>query len=274
MRLSISAVVLCLLSGCLDEVHGIREPPPPDPRSVIAFEATVPSPARAVCYAVTTVDATGRTWLAVGDPAARFATLAEAEASGQLCGAEVVAPCGAGLEHEAEAVITGLYTEDGNALPTTDYANPCAASGDCQLTFACNAGVDTRVEFNILLTPDAKQGFFDIAVDAEPREGITELCIALSLESGDGEIVWHRPHLCSSEHGVGASLTIIGTCDAEAPANKVHLWIESITSTDPDAKLVNPCPAEGYDRSKSCVVETTCIQNSDVLVEFEPQLAR
>lgn len=268
MRLFIGAGVLCLVSACLDE--GER----PQAKSVFTIHADAPG--AWLCYVLTSVDATGKTWLAEGNPAASLPTRDAAVAAGQFCarGEGVhIAPCGPGLEHEVTLTITGAYVEDGTALAPEEFANPCPGDS-CHLSFTCAADVDTHVDFHVAIMPVAKQGFFDISVVSEARHDISEMCVTLAVESGDGELTWRMDHLCTSQYGGGGSLTYIGTCDADAPTAKVRLWIESITSADPAAQFVNPCPAEGYDVDKACTLEATCDDNEDVTVEFELTLSQ
>lgn len=136
--------------------------------------------------------------------------------------------------------------------------------------------MDTEVDFNLTLVRDSSQGFFDIFVDPRADDDISELCIAISVEAGDGSITWHQSNLCSSRYGTSSgAVGYVGSCDADAPRAKVHYWIESIRGVDPEARFVNPCPADGgYDLARSCSVEATCIENNDVVVRAEPQLTR
>jgi hypothetical protein len=253
----VSVGVMALLTACDDDG--------PASRSVIKV-ADLMSPTR---------DANDKTWIAAGDPSKRFATLAEAKAAGQVCGQAVerVGACGAGLQHHAQVVLTGAYLEDGAAVDADSFVNPCAGAGDCMLPFVCEPGVDTTVEFNLTVTRDARQGFLDIAVSPRATQALSELCVSIAAEDGEGVTTWLEQNICSTEFGNGAGdITYIKVCNSEAPATKVHLWIESLTGVDPGAAFINPCPAEGHDRAKACTVAATCVENGDVLVEFELEL--
>ncbi len=50
-------------------------------------------------------------------------------------------------------------------LPVDSYANPCPAGAPCTQTAVCKENADVKITFDIAIMRDAKQGFFDIAVN-------------------------------------------------------------------------------------------------------------
>ncbi len=66
-------------------------------------------------------------------------------------------------------MIGGLCSSDAQCVaevPVTTWEDPCGDQG-CTLHFDCNENEDTLVEFNFTVMRDAKQGFFDVAVNFE-----------------------------------------------------------------------------------------------------------
>lgn len=117
----------------------------------------------------------------------------------------------------------------------------------------------------------ATQGFFDIGVNSESTVELIDVCFTIAVEGGDGESVWEQSACSNSRYGNGSGgdITYIGVCDSTSPnTNTVRLWIDAITTADPGVQLQNPCPGEGHQPDKACTLTASCIEDMDVLVEF------
>ena len=129
--------------------------------------------------------------------------------------------------------------------------------------------------------PMARQGFFDIAVDAAPPADVEDLCFAMRVVNELGEGIWSEARVCSSEHGNGrgGDVTFVHVCDATTATNTITLWVHEPANTLPGdpgqpARWNNPCPAptiggDPFDWSGGCVRAAPCSENMDTLVRFD-----
>ena len=132
--------------------------------------------------------------------------------------------------------------------------------------------LETAGEPETLVT-DAKQGFVDAAVNTNSAHELSDLCVTIEVSNGAGELVSWRA-VCSSEAGNGSGdLTYVLTCDSSSPRTTVRVWIDSITTATPGLQLRNPCPGEGHDPDLACALEVLCIEDEDVAVTFDLNLA-
>ena len=119
--------------------------------------------------------------------------------------------------------------------------------------------------------------------------GIADVCYGLTVFNGNPanapDTVWSLENVCSTQYGnsTGGDITYIGTCDADSGENNyVQLILESIEDDNGDILLdqntvlpggdsdfINPCANDG-----DCVLNFPCVENEDVLVEFNISVMR
>ena len=121
------------------------------------------------CYDLAVENGLGQPVWSRGNPALAFpgdtATLCST-AFGNGPGGDItyIGPCDASQpNHEVALVLDGLYATGGAAL--TDFENPCPSDDPCLLPAVCQPNGDTPVNFNLTVLRDARQGFFDVAVN-------------------------------------------------------------------------------------------------------------
>jgi hypothetical protein len=86
---------------------------------------------------------------------------------------------------------------------------------------------------------------------------VTDVTYTLTLRNGDGDLVWVKENLRSSEYGTGdGSLTYIGTCDPATAPNTLELVIVDLyegAAVIPVTEYENPCPI-----SEPCILPANC----------------
>lgn len=285
MRLPlVLAPILVLTAGCLDARDGQRVADPTTLRVELAVSTR--DLVRTLCYSVTLTPEAAEARTVSGDPARVFGTLAEAEAAGALCvrrvdpvsdvrlvGSLTVAcePGAASVRvHEA-----GAFDEDGVALDALDIA--LSPEWGASEEVACVDGEERRVGFELVKETKHQQGFVDIGVWWAPPAKVAEVCYAMRVTNGGGELVWSKRELCTAAYGGGVgSFMFVGTCDSRAPTNIVTLWMSGVFDAD-GARLpdeARPCAQGVLDGdpttwSGGCAREVTCMHNRDVPVEFD-----
>lgn len=115
----------------------------------------------------------------------------------------------------------------------SDYYNPCDGPGDCQLDFFCQENEDVRVEFNITIMRNARQGFFDVAVNFEDI-----FCAAkIDCTYDDPADTWINllfgaPAAITDPNGRGPTMVIGFACtsgfDVDTPPD-TYLYMDDIT---------------------------------------------
>lgn len=79
-----------------------------------------------------------------------------------------VGPCDAGVPQDnvVSVVLQNLY-DDNSTTPMgmDEYVNPCPADRPCRRSATCLENADVLVNFDITVLRDARQGFFDVAVN-------------------------------------------------------------------------------------------------------------
>jgi len=144
---------------------------------------------------------------------------------------------------------------------------------------------------------DAAGPGFAIAVAPLTLPGVTDTCYRLTVTNGPnrtGDIVWQRTNVCADLFGdVVGSIAYIGPCDADVPTlSSVTLELLDLkTGATPtpiaDVEYGNPCgeiadwstlagrdtllPGEDFG---PCTVNKQCLENADVLVEFNITVMR
>ena len=112
-----------------------------------------------------------------------------------------------------------------------------------------------------------------LAVDVAPLNlaGVTNAEYTLAVTNGPngtGETVWTKA-LSSNQYGDGAgSLSYVGPCDAATGTNTVTLTLTALYDTNglvPVGSYMNPTPISR---------QMTCVENTDVPVQFDITLAR
>ncbi|MFO0747360.1 MAG: hypothetical protein U1F43_17085 [Myxococcota bacterium] len=113
---------------------------------------------------------------------------------------------------------------------------------------------------------------FAIAVAPLELPGIVEATFDLSVENGDGQVVWSATGLTSTHYGSGrGDLSYVGTCDPSAQPNRVLLDVVSIEDDQGplgDDAWVDPT------RDGPLVIERDCVENADVPVTFDLTILR
>lgn len=159
------------------------------------------------------------------------------------------------------------------ALPLAFAACLDAGAADAGLD-ADSAGGDS---VQITVMNPTKQGFVDVELSISPPPGAAEVCYALRVTNGAGELYWAMASLCSSRYGDGpnGSVFYVGPCDAEAAENTVTAWVLPPEGADLSA-WTNPCPAPAAldaDAPASwtggCARTWTCEHATDHFVAFE-----
>ncbi|MBL8788107.1 MAG: hypothetical protein JNJ59_24655 [Deltaproteobacteria bacterium] len=146
---------------------------------------------------------------------------------------------------------------DPGTLAVSEYQNPCKASKPCLLERPCRENADTLVEFNITIMRDAKQGFFDIAVNFEDIFCSAKLdCVPELL---------HRP---GGERDLTAVLGFACTSGAET-----CLYADSITLTcDNGSWTIDPSQGPGNITENSPVLFAAATYEGDeAFTAFEKQ---
>ncbi len=286
MRLALALpLIVGFVSGCLESREGQLVADPGTLR--IAIATTTAPLVRTVCYSVTVTTENGATPSIHGAPTRLFDTVAEAEQAGAICGRRLdpvndltlrgtlTIPCEAG-DGTVAVDPSGAFDEDGLLLGDEDVL-PESYLGD-SLPFTCVAETETLVSFDLTLWVQARQGFFDIAVNGAPPDGASAVCYAVRVSNGDGVVVWADPGICSNEYGDGrgGGITYIGQCDDRAPEHVVTLWTTSVLDGDGNVLSDPPGPCTEGNRegdpltwTGGCAREVTCIENTDVAVPFD-----
>jgi len=136
---------------------------------------------------------------------------------------------------------------------------------------------------------------FKVAVAPLTLDGVTDTCYRVTVTNGPdrtGDIVWQED-LCADQFGDGVgSLAYVGPCDADVTTdNSVTLELLDLKSgTTPtpidDDEYANPCGeiadwagdrttlASGEDQYGPCTQNRACVENADVLVEFNVTVMR
>jgi len=124
--------------------------------------------------------------------------------------------------------------------------------------------------------PAGPEGRVAISVAPLSLPGVSDATYTLTVDNGDGDLVWTR-QITSSAYGDGAgSVSYVGTCDASdgVADNTISLVLESLT-VDGGAALTagvdfaNPAPADD-----PVELVRTCVADQDVAVDFEITVAR
>ncbi len=157
-------------------------------------------------------------------------------------------------------------------------------------------------------TPDEPGRKMEISVSPLTLPNVLDACYTLEVHNDAGALVWSQEHVCSSQFGNGlGAITYIGPCDATdndetaGTHNTVTLALENLyTQTADPADLTagaiaddewdNPCG--GYfdgspvdpdsddvagpnaDGHGPCQLVYECLENEDVLVEFNLTIMR
>lgn len=99
--------------------------------------------------------------------------------------------------------------------------------------------------------------------------GVTQAVYRVTVANEDGDVVWTRDDLTSTQYGDGrGSLSYVGTCDASSAKNTVTLVLSSLEADGSpltQADYVNPGPLTR---------EVTCLDNQDVAVTFDLTILR
>lgn len=303
MRLLLGSFSICLLAtpACLDGGGKKASERPASTVRLRVADLTLPDGFGCYAFRASTSDAdpASEPWLSIGTLAAKTSR-SEALAAGDECEmpettgpAEVVRDCEANTTNIVNLVVTSLSKSDGSGLvPGDDYENPCTAAIPCNLEFECAAGVETLVEFNLSIMRSPNQGFFDISVNGMWGEdfGMSPhrftACYAMRVDSGvpTDPMVWGETEICADQYGDNqATVTYIGTCNAEAPDHTVTLWLQDLefdpSVPEAERNYVNPCPVPDDSSGDistwpgGCTLQATCRENDDVVVEFNLQLA-
>ena len=129
--------------------------------------------------------------------------------------------------------------------------------------------------------PTGPQVKIDVAALSLP--GIDEACFGITVFNGvpgdpGTDTVWSNGDVCSVQYGNGqGDITYIGPCDAGVTENNyIQLVLntlevdgEELSETGSPADFVNPCADPG-----DCVLDFECLENADVLVEFNLTVMR
>jgi len=142
-----------------------------------------------------------------------------------------VGPCDAQAPNDQNVVeieLVDLYTGDpAVALASGEYRNPCQVGrGQCKLSVACEENADAEAVFNLTIMRDAKQGFFDIAVNFDDifcSAKVDCLTQPLVLDPITGER--------------GPSIVMTGACTAGNGQNTVLHRSDVVISCDDDANV-------------------------------------
>lgn len=274
-----------LVAGCLDASSAPEE----TPSTVRIRVPQLNSLGGLGCFSVTGVSTDDVTWLTQGttDPKE---TRASAMAAGDFCEtttqhAQLVTACPPGQGHELALTLTGLFDADGAAVETA-FQSPCTEESPCTLSFDCVEGVETTVDFNLVIMPNSNQGFFDISAALPEEHRFGETCFVFRVVKGEagGELVSASDIVCSSEYGGGSgATTYIMPCNADAPENTLTVWLERAVfrSGVADPSFVNPCPVPA-DAATSpveawtggCNVKAACLENQDTPIKYELDATR
>ncbi len=149
----LAAAAAVLLASCGDPSSGA-------PQVRVGVQAlTLPGVTNAV-YDITVLNDTGDVvW------SRRVDSVAYGDGRGSLT---YVGPCDA-QDNDGDGTalnVVQLWVVDLPPLRSTDWVNP-TANGPLVQTLECQENADTRVDFQIAILREAKQGFFDIMVDFE-----------------------------------------------------------------------------------------------------------
>lgn len=167
--LSLLLSTVCTLAAACGERHPANE----RPALTIAVAPLMLSGLEDVCYELTVLaEDLQPVWSEAPLCADRFGDLTSAISYVGTCDASDPNQDGVA---EATVVlrILGLYGPDGadpgdDPDPLTDWRNPCApphAANGCRVVTRCRDNADNLVTFDLTVMRDAKQGFFDVAVN-------------------------------------------------------------------------------------------------------------
>lgn len=241
------------------------------------------------CFSVTGVSPEGEIWLDQGTTLFK-GSRASAVDEGDFCEsstqpAQLVSECPVGPGHKLVLTLTGLFDAQGAAVETA-FENPCPADSPCTLLFDCARGVETTVDFSLLIMRRSRQGFFDISAALPEEHRFGETCFVFRIVKGEagGELVSATELLCSSEYGAEAgAITYVMPCDADAPENTLTVWLERTVfrSGVADPGYVNPCPVPA-DAGTSpveawtggCDITAACLENRDTPIHYELDATR
>ncbi|PKN59230.1 MAG: hypothetical protein CVU56_01765 [Deltaproteobacteria bacterium HGW-Deltaproteobacteria-14] len=133
-----------------------------------------------------------------------------------------VGPCDAGTALNSVALeIDALYDANG-LIPATTYRDPSPISRDV----ACVANGDVQVTFDMTIVRDARQGFFDVAVEFEDVFCSAKLDCVRRDTGGDLELL-HNP-LAGGRRDLTAVLAFACT---GAPGGPTFLYMDDVVVT-------------------------------------------
>ncbi len=149
-----------------------------------------------------------------------------------------VGPCDASEPtHNVTVWVDSLWASTSPFGPLSDWTNPCpyAASGTsgCTLAFTCQENEDVAVTFNLVIMRQARQGFFDVAVNFEnifcsakvdctyPIDGGGEQNIELVFDPATGERVPSLVFAFACTDGDPPGM-------AASPENATHLYLDDL----------------------------------------------
>lgn len=160
------------------------------------------------------------------------------------------------------------------------------------LLLAACADTDTSAETG---------GRVAISVASVTLPNVKDACYTLAVHTDAGDLVWSKPHVCSSQYGdASGAITYIAPCatadddTAAGTPNTVTLTLENLYSQTADhADLTrgsvpgdawdNPCGAffdgspvdpDGTDTPSPCQLSFDCRDDADASVEFDLTIAR
>jgi formylglycine-generating enzyme required for sulfatase activity len=146
--------------------------------------------------------------------------------------------CDAGRDNTVTLRIEDIFTggakgAGGVAVPGTEWINPCARDalgaltgyGPCQIQKPCVDNQDTPVEFNVTIMRNAKQGFFDIAVNFE------DIFCSAKLDCRTGPDL-SDPYIQLLHNGSDRDDTVVMALACTAgPDQATHLYWTDVTVT-------------------------------------------
>ncbi len=180
------------LAGCvglsLAACHSADPPPTPAGRLHVAVAPLDLPDVDDACYRLTVLNGSGATvWQEGGICADRFG-----DGRGAITW---VGPCDAADPQNVARLELEELFDGGGALARSTYRNPCGHLDNgnhdgfppCELPVRCEENTDVAVSFDLVVMRDARQGFFDVAVNFEDVFCSAKVDCQDALLHGDGD---------------------------------------------------------------------------------------
>ena len=196
------------------------------------------------------------------------------------CDAQADADADNVAENSVDLELAGVYASawTSGAQDIGEYQNPCPPGTPCRLTLPCVENQDTLVEFNLTIMRDAKQGFFDVAVNFEDIFCSAKLdCVEALLHDGDVRSTTAvMAFACTAGEGQPTTMYLsdVSALDQVIDEHPKPLVRRRTEGLDGSHDVIETVHRLDYQTQVSQVIPPHVLQQFGVVAAFHPDAAR